>query len=803
MEMSDLEGEDWRVDILEDGYGGDPTTMRPTGEPLVFDWPGEGDDVFGQNIRGSQASINVYSDTDFEYSELFTSDGLEFKVNIYYDTTTLFWTGWINADTWSEPYQPTSYPVTITANDGLGLLKGFDFTDLSITSRATFSDIIYQTLGEIGFTAFTEFVNVYDIDMDSGTGDSPLDQSGAEPDLWEESTMYEALSDVLKTFNAGMTQQMGKMIIYRYKELSDVTMRGRIFTSATAKSSTTRTPLQSINRATTASDFDEVGGTLMIMPQVSLLNISQSYGVRESILDSWQFNYEDFSGSWDVSNWTETSTPDPRPIGLNSLTKGDNPGVYLHSVRTTSTGGANLNQSLAVKSSATDGTIVDFDWALLNNSGSEETLKVAVEIKIVEAGTGTPYYFTGSTWSVVATTLPVTGNILAIGVGEWTGWTNYRASVGTSKKGVITATLYCVVESGGASSVYTAYKNIKIQFSNSDGIILEGKEYEITNAVNGQIVDLAYNLGDGDTALTNALVMENGSIHQEYIDLTQVAAQFAANHSGDYAGITVTSSTNDIIFTADVAGTDFTGATTITNTVTDLDGSVVNTTANVVAVKRVDTVTLDTGTGGSADVLCNGVTTGATYNGSYTQTATDFVTNRAADYLPAVIVTSSGDDIIFTAAVAGVNFTGSTTITNSIPDLDGSVANTTANVVGVARVDTISLTGTSGTADILCDETTEEATFNFTPTTAWDTRGGSENDPIVELIGGEIGNQFSRPKHLLDLELLEQSNAFLDLVGNLQDDLNQFDGSDRVFIMNRANYDVRNRRWALGLNELI
>ena len=800
--MSDLEGEDWRVDILEDGYGGDPTTMRPTGEPLVFDWPGDGDDVFGQNIRGSQASINVYSDTDFEYSELFTSDGLEFKVNIYYDTTTLFWTGWINADTWSEPYRPTSYPVTITANDGLGLLKGFDFTDLSITSRATFSDYIYQILGEVGFTAFTEFVNVYDTDMDSGTGDSPLDQSGAEPDLWEESTMYEALSDVLKTFNAGMTQQMGKMIIYRYKELSDVTMRGRIFTSATAKSSTTRTPLQSINRSTTASNFDEVGGTLMIMPQVSLLNISQSYGVRESILDSWQFNYEDFSGSWDVSNWTETSTPDPRPVGNNSLLRGDNTGVYLHSVRAAAGGsGPNLNQSIVVKSSATDGTIVEFDWGMINNSPGSLTGRVQAEISIVEGGT--TYYFTGTAWSASSSQVPVTGAILTVGVNEFTGWTTYTQTINTSKRGPLTVKLFAIAESGSAASFYSAYKNIKIKFSNSDGIILEGKEYEITNAVNGQIVDLAYNLGDGDTALTNALVMENGSIHQEYIDLTQVAAQFAANHSGDYAGITVTSSTNDIIFTADVAGTDFTGATTITNTVTDLDGSVVNTTANVVAVKRVDTVTLDTGTGGSADVLCNGVTTGATYNASYTQTATDFVTNRAADYLPAVIVTSSGDDIIFTAAVAGVDFTGSTTITNSIPDLDGSVANTTANVVGVARVDTISLTGSSGTADILCDETTEEATFNFTPTTAWDTRGGSENDPIVELIGGEIGNQFSRPKHLLDLELLEQSNAFLDLVGNLQDDLNQFDGSDRVFIMNRANYDVRNRRWALGLNELI
>jgi len=96
------------------------------------------------------------------------------------------------------------------------------------------------------------------------------------------------------------------------------------------------------------------------------------------------------------------------------------------------------------------------------------------------------------------------------------------------------------------------------------------------------------------------------------------------------------------------------------------------------AVAQVDTVTL-TGSSGTANINVDGVNYLATFNSSLTQTATDFdTTHSAALALRGITVTSSGADVIFTAAVAGqphlvvapANVSG---------NLAGSVAHTTAN----------------------------------------------------------------------------------------------------------------------------
>jgi hypothetical protein len=97
------------------------------------------------------------------------------------------------------------------------------------------------------------------------------------------------------------------------------------------------------------------------------------------------------------------------------------------------------------------------------------------------------------------------------------------------------------------------------------------------------------------------------------------------------------------------------------------------------SVKRVDTVTL-TGTSGTATVTCHATAKTATYGDDLPDTASDFVTSHAADYLTAgIVVTANGSTLVFTSAEAGTDFTGDTTIVNATGDLAGTVAATTAN----------------------------------------------------------------------------------------------------------------------------
>jgi len=101
--------------------------------------------------------------------------------------------------------------------------------------------------------------------------------------------------------------------------------------------------------------------------------------------------------------------------------------------------------------------------------------------------------------------------------------------------------------------------------------------------------------------------------------------------------------------------------------------------AYAVAVKQKDTVTLS-GTSGSVNIsIPNIANRTIPFAVGLTETAAAFVTTYAADFLPLVVVTSSGADIVFEAATAGVPFEHPAAA-NTIANLAGSVVNTTANV---------------------------------------------------------------------------------------------------------------------------
>ena len=98
------------------------------------------------------------------------------------------------------------------------------------------------------------------------------------------------------------------------------------------------------------------------------------------------------------------------------------------------------------------------------------------------------------------------------------------------------------------------------------------------------------------------------------------------------------------------------------------------------AVAQVDTVTL-TGTSGTGIIRGPaGIRKDVVWNTSLTQTAADFVTDHANAYAAyGITVTSSGADIIFTAATAGWDFK-SPYFLNQSGNLGGTTVNTTANL---------------------------------------------------------------------------------------------------------------------------
>jgi hypothetical protein len=143
----------------------------------------------------------------------------------------------------------------------------------------------------------------------------------------------------------------------------------------------------------------------------------------------------------------------------------------------------------------------------------------------------------------------------------------------------------------------------------------------------------------------------------------------------------------------------------------DLAGSVVNTQANAAGTPRIDYVTLS-GTSGSANITCNGVTRLATFESDLSTTAFNFVRDHYnAFYAAGVMVNDSGNTLNFTA-MNGQNFSGPTAVSPITGDLDGTFGTSQEFVAGQKRIDTVTLTGTGGSADITCDNLRKRCIFS-------------------------------------------------------------------------------------------
>ena len=147
----------------------------------------------------------------------------------------------------------------------------------------------------------------------------------------------------------------------------------------------------------------------------------------------------------------------------------------------------------------------------------------------------------------------------------------------------------------------------------------------------------------------------------------------------------------------------------------DLTGDVENTQANITGTPRIDYIDLS-GSGGSANITCNGITRLCTFGGDLSGTAMGFCEDNYADYYASgVMLSSISNRIIFTEC-NGNDFSGATSISNVSPDLNGTGDTSQAHVAGQKRIDTVTLEGTGGCADITCDGLKKRCIFNDTLT---------------------------------------------------------------------------------------
>lgn len=673
----------WRTDLELDGYTGDIAEMLMTGDPLKIEWLSSGDDMLITPVKGSVATINVWSQSHFQYTSLYSSQNLYRRVSIYYiptsysgltvddtdvtvdssttvdagsgsaeGTAVLYWRGYLTSE-YSEPYDDVPYRVSLTASDALGLLKDmkYDNAGTLYTGRATEALIIIRILTKIGFTEFKEFCNIYDTLMATGTGDSPLDQCQIDQDVFIDEeynalSCYTVLEEILKKYNAVIRQINGQFYIFRPTEFTQATVYGRYFTAHNTKSSISVAPEQLIKRTGVDSDVTDFnGGVLMIQSPLSKFTAKQDYGSRESWLDNHKFPMKTWNRDTDqFLFWTHVGG---QPVSFIPGLEGELEGMVMMPDGTGSTYYATQEFGIYAKA-CSDTFVFTFDYRLIKLTAPDAT---NVTFKIIVADSAFTYYLndtddgvnTTATWGTAYHTIERLTADVPKGLGEWQTVT-YTIGAGLPIAGPYKILIF----STDTVSVSVAYRNIRF-YSASEQLLMRtiktSKWPKWANAI--PPFGIIRFFGGGYYSSQAPYTQEGVEVvSRTYPDAPQNAIE--APESGQ----------SYMLGDCEDTG--------IVNVIEQFRGS-----------------------------LC------VSSVGSLIQTATDFTTSHASAYVAGgVTVTAVGNKIVFTSSVAGTDFTGATSAVNATGNLAGTAATVQANQVGQAQIETITLTGWSGSCNI-------------------------------------------------------------------------------------------------------
>ncbi len=501
--MDDL-GIIWKIHIKEKASESfDIIDFECAGTPINFSWYGS-DEVFDQNINGSKMDLNIWTKEDFQLLDLFSADQVQFQTIVYQDNN-LFWKGYVIPGIYQEPYDQAPLLTSIRSTDGLGLLKEYQFKDLGYEfTRQKPSVVIYDILNLVGITQFTEYINLYCEGISDGTGDSPLDQLGVDPQLYDQDNCYQALESILETFNAGIKQDLdGKFVIYRYKEITEDTMYGRKFTGGTTKTAVSKDPDQVVKRNSNFSKICNVeGGTLSMIPQASRHIINYDFGLKESVLKNFDFHYDKFelNGAWSIPEWNLYQV---LIYPLSEKIPGEEVGVYLK-LEFPESSLHYIYQVIENVKSRSPAWKLSFRYKLRNTSSTAKNRKIQYKIIQDAPGVTTQYWKQADgEW----TTDPMFTNIFYDGDVEpgWTDWVNFETVVnGVPFSGDMEIQLWRSNHPDG-DTVFISYSDVKLTMNPSVGPRDTGLGYTFLTGMNGRVLEHDRKLGDGFTSARQAV----------------------------------------------------------------------------------------------------------------------------------------------------------------------------------------------------------------------------------------------------------------------------------------------------------
>ncbi len=202
-----VEGVEWTIDILKDGYSG-AVNIRPVGgSPQLRKDKND-------NICGTSLDLTAECHTDGEFEEFSSSNPFSFQVKAYRGST-LVWQGYVSPELYNAPDIAPPYDVRVTATDGLGELKLHNF---EAQGRKTISALLTYLLGFTGLNL--GFRQITDLSCSASGAAGLLTSVYVNIDFLAGETCYDVLQYLLGAIHSTITQDGSYWLIQKETGMS-------------------------------------------------------------------------------------------------------------------------------------------------------------------------------------------------------------------------------------------------------------------------------------------------------------------------------------------------------------------------------------------------------------------------------------------------------------------------------------------------------------------------------------------------------------------------------------------------------
>lgn len=148
---------EFTVQIHKLADNGTVTTSKvvPASNPFTVTLPSLNNKL--QSVRGTGCQINLISETNMQFIDLYTANIFEYQIRVYKGSalpTNLVWLGYLDSELYTEPFNElTNYEVSFSGSDGFALLDRMTYLNAAgdkYTGITTQYTILQNILTKIG-----------------------------------------------------------------------------------------------------------------------------------------------------------------------------------------------------------------------------------------------------------------------------------------------------------------------------------------------------------------------------------------------------------------------------------------------------------------------------------------------------------------------------------------------------------------------------------------------------------------------------------------------------------------------------